>query len=152
VTDFLQQKRAEITKRLDELRPLLDEYERLEAAAAALDQVGASNATARSTGARRGPGRPRGSRNATTRAAGAAATGKARATRGRRPGRQRGTGTRALQTLALVQQAPQGITIPELAAQMGIRQNYLYRVLPSLQKEGKVRKRGKTWLATATSA
>jgi hypothetical protein len=32
---------------------------------------------------------------------------------------------------------------------MGIKQNYLYRVLPALQKEGKVRKRGRTWLAKA---
>ena len=28
---------------------------------------------------------------------------------------------------------------------MGIKQNYLYRVLPALQKEGKVAKRGRGW-------
>jgi DNA-binding IclR family transcriptional regulator len=38
-----------------------------------------------------------------------------------------------------------GITIPELAAKMGIKQNYLYRVLPSLEQEGKVAKKGRGW-------
>ena len=38
-----------------------------------------------------------------------------------------------------------GITIPELASKMGIKHNYLYRVLPGLEKEGKVRKVGKGW-------
>ena len=38
-----------------------------------------------------------------------------------------------------------GITIPEIAEAMGIQQNYLYRVLPSLQKDGLVRKEGRGW-------
>jgi hypothetical protein len=37
--DFLDQKRHEIAARLKELKPLVDEYQRLEAAAAALDGV-----------------------------------------------------------------------------------------------------------------
>jgi DNA-binding IclR family transcriptional regulator len=49
----------------------------------------------------------------------------------------------------LVQARSSGITIPELADKMGIKQNYLYRVLPGLQKEGKVRKRGRTWYPKA---
>ena len=36
-----------------------------------------------------------------------------------------------------------GITIGELANRMKIKANYLYRVLPQLQKEGKVVKRDK---------
>jgi DNA-binding IscR family transcriptional regulator len=40
-----------------------------------------------------------------------------------------------------------GITIPEMAAAMGIKQNYLYRVLPGLQKDGLVRKEGRGWHA-----
>jgi hypothetical protein len=32
-------------------------------------------------------------------------------------------------------QGQPGITIPELAAKMGIKQNYLYRVLPGLEQE-----------------
>jgi len=122
VSEFLQEKLSEIDKRLEELRPLVEEFHSLEAARAALDQVGAER-----RGARRG-----GRRRTTTGA-------------GRTRGRRRGTGQRALQTLELVRQSPQGITIPELAAKMGMRQNYLYRVLPSLHKEGKVRKRGRLW-------
>ena len=61
-----------------------------------------------------------------------------------RRGRPRGSGTRGKQALELVRANP-GITIPELAEQMGIQQNYLYRVLPGLQKEGMVRKEGRGW-------
>ena len=38
-----------------------------------------------------------------------------------------------------------GITIAELADTMGIKANYLYRVMPSLASEGQVVKRGKGW-------
>ena len=62
----------------------------------------------------------------------------------RRAGRRKGSGTRAAQALSFVKGQP-GITIPELAAKMGIKQNYLYRVLPGLEQEGKVSKRGRGW-------
>jgi len=123
VTDFLDVKRKEIADRLQELKPAVDEYARLEAAAQALDGVGAS------APARRGPGRPPGSRSSTGQ----------RRRRGRRAGN-----TRANQALELVKAKP-GITIPELADAMGIKQNYLYRVLPSLQKDKLVKKQGKGW-------
>jgi len=42
------------------------------------------------------------------------------------------------------QSAP-GITISELADHMNIKANYLYRVLPTLQSEGKVKKDGRGW-------
>ena len=73
-----------------------------------------------------------------------AATGAAAAAGTGRRGRPRGSGKRALQAQELVNAQP-GITIPELADAMGIQANYLYRVMPSLQKEGKVKKRGKGW-------
>ena len=60
----------------------------------------------------------------------------------KRPGRPRGTGGRAQEALKLVHTHP-GITIAELAKRMKIKANYLYRVLPQLQKEGKVEKREK---------
>jgi DNA-binding IscR family transcriptional regulator len=44
-------------------------------------------------------------------------------------------------------QGQPGITIPELAAKMGIKQNYLYRVLPGLEKEKKLDKKGRGWHA-----
>lgn len=154
MTDFLDQKRQEIADRLAELKPLVDEFNRLEAAAAALVGVGTSSA---SEAPRRGPGRPR--RNAapsggaaagggasTTAAAKPARATRTRSTGGarRRPGRRKGSGTRSVQALSLVKAQP-GITIPELAARMNIKQNYLYRVLPGLEQEGKVAKQGRGW-------
>ena len=139
MTDFLDEKRREITDRLNELKPLVEEYARLESAAAALAGVGGSS-SAKASG-RRGPGRPRGS---ATRAKAAAAKAKPARKGARRAGRRKGSGGRAAEALALVQGQP-GITIPELAASMGIKQNYLYRVLPGLEQEKKVRKQGRGW-------
>jgi DNA-binding IscR family transcriptional regulator len=34
-----------------------------------------------------------------------------------------------------------GITVPEIAGKLGIRQNYLYRVMAALQRQRKVRRR-----------
>jgi DNA-binding IclR family transcriptional regulator len=66
------------------------------------------------------------------------------ATKRRATGRAKGSGKRAAQVLAAVQDQP-GITIPEIAAKLGIKPNYLYRVMPALQKDGKIVKRGKGW-------
>jgi hypothetical protein len=154
VTDFLDEKRREISDRLKELKPLVDEYSRLEAAASALAGVGGSTASAAASAApaaprRRGPGRPRGSVN---RSSAAATATEAAPKAGRKPGRpakrragrRKGSGTRAAEALSFVQGQP-GITIPELAAKMGIKQNYLYRVLPGLEQENKVEKQGRGW-------
>src|SRR3954454_4943212 len=103
MADFLDEKRKEIDARLRELRPLVEEFNRLEKAAAALAGVGGTQAAAtrrRSNGA-----------GATT------ATG-----RSRRRGRPRGSGNRAKQALELVRARP-GITISELADAMGIKAN-----------------------------
>src|SRR3954471_24865350 len=119
MADFLDEKRKEIDARLRELRPLVEEFNRLEKAAAALARVGGTQAAAtkrRSNGGGRPP----------------------------RRGRPRGSGNRAKQALELVRARP-GITITELADSMGIKANYLYRVMPTLQKEGQVKKRDKGW-------
>jgi len=155
VTDFLDEKRQEISDRLKELKPYVDEYTRLESAASALASVrGASSsggAAAPATATRRrGPGRPRGKRTttATVTAKKAATARKPGRPPGRpakrRAGRRKGSGTRAAEALSFVTGQP-GITIPELAAKMGIKQNYLYRVLPGLEQEGKVKKQGRGW-------
>jgi CRP-like cAMP-binding protein len=129
-SDFLEEKKREIDARLKELRPLVDEFHQLEAASAALQGVGASsNTRAAATPARRRRRRSAGSATST-------GTG--------RRGRPRGSGTRSKQALELVRTRP-GITIPEIAEAIGIQQNYLYRVLPSLQKDGLVRKEGRGW-------
>ena len=144
MTDFLDEKRKEITDRLKELNPLVDEYHRLEAAASALAGVGgaAVRAAAEVATGKRGPGRPRGSAPKKRAAKAARKPAKAGAKRG--AGRRKGSGTRAAEALSFVQGQP-GITIPELAAKMGIKQNYLYRVLPGLEQEKKVEKKGRGW-------
>jgi sugar-specific transcriptional regulator TrmB len=124
VADFLEEKRKEIQARLKELRPAVDEYERLEAAERALAGVGTNKPAARTASA---PAR---------RSRGANAGG--------RRGRPKGSGTRAIQAKELVRARP-GITIPELAETMGIKQNYLYRVMPDLEKRGEVTKSGRGW-------
>jgi hypothetical protein len=121
MADFLDEKRKEIDARLRELRPLVDEYNRLEAAAAALTGVGGAQRTA--TAPRR---RASGDGGASRR------------------GRPRGSGNRAKQALELVRTRP-GITISEMASAMKIQPNYLYRVMPTLESEGQVVKRDKGW-------
>jgi hypothetical protein len=152
VTDFLDEKRQEITDRLKELKPLVDEYNRLEAAASALAGVGGSPSPSSSTVAtrRRGPGRPKGSGTRKKAATATATVAAPKAARKpgrpakRRAGRRKGSGTRAAEARSFVQGQP-GITIPELAAKMGIKQNYLYRVLPGLEQENRVEKKGRGW-------
>gem|GEM_PF-273174 len=201
VTDFLDEKRDEIDDRLAELRPLVEEYNRLQAAAAALRGVDGSSAMSvvmssaspelsdvsvppRDEGSpadgdgeapsaqaseletppmpvRRGPGRPRGSAGSRSREGNGdgVSSGPADAEDGgtesasptpgssgaqRRAGRPKGSGTRAAEALRIVREHP-GVTIPELADRMGIKQNYLYRVLPDLVQEGKVAKQGRGW-------
>jgi len=41
------------------------------------------------------------------------------------------------------------MTISELAPKMGIQATYLYRVLPGLEQEGKVEKKGRGWFPKA---
>jgi hypothetical protein len=71
---------------------------------------------------RRGPGRPRRSTTATR--------------------RRRGS-TRADQAVRIIKQNP-GISVSELGRKMKLNHpNYLYRVLPDLQKEGRIKRKGK---------
>ena len=131
MADFLSEKRAEIDSRLKELRPLHEEYLKLERAKAALDGLDSGSA-------RRGPGRPRGSRNATP------STG---SSNGRKRRRRRSGGTHAERALDMIRQNP-GITVAEMAPKLGIaHKNYLYRVLNGLQSEGAVQKDGRGYTA-----
>jgi sugar-specific transcriptional regulator TrmB len=136
MADFLDEKRNEIGARLKELKPLVEEYQRLEAAAAALDGMPVHN----NGSAGNGSGS---TRRATARVKAAGRTRGAGGGTGRR-GRPKGSGTRGAEALALVKGNP-GITIPEIADKMGIKQNYLYRVLPGLAEDGLVRKDGRGW-------
>jgi hypothetical protein len=121
-TNVLDEARALFTKRLAELD---DERKRLERALA--DLGGSKKAS------RRGSGRPRGSMS----------TSKSKKGAPRRRRRRRG-GTRADQAVSLVKSKP-GINASEIAKTMKIKPNYLYRVLGDLEKEGRVKKKGRQY-------
>ena len=126
MAEFVDTTIKEIDTRLSELQ---EELERLTAARAALSGRRANVGQARrgrsaertngsgsaSDGRKRGPGRPRGSR--------------------------RGGNTRAKEALNLVRSKP-GVTIPEIASELKILPNYLYRVMPKLIEDGQIRKDG----------
>jgi ribosomal protein S25 len=121
MADVLSEVRKGLEKRLHELEPLVEEHAHVRAALDALKGVGprtrAATAPAR---------RSRASKNG-------AGTGR---------GRPRGSGARAQEAVKHVHGHP-GITIAEIAKRMKIKPNYLYRILPQLEKEGKVAKRDK---------
>jgi predicted HTH transcriptional regulator len=118
-SDVLDQARSLIEERLKELE---DERVKLERT---LNDISGGRV------GRRRPGRPKGS-----------------ATRRRSSGRKRGRkrSTRADQAVKILKENP-GITASEVAKQMHIQPNYVYRVMGELQKQGKVKKKGKGYQA-----
>lgn len=121
-TDVLDDARKLVEGRLEDLA---EERRRLERA---LAELGGK------TRARRGPGRPRGSKPASTSSAPAAP----------RKRRKRRGGTRAEQTAELIAGEP-GLNASDIAKKMKIKPNYLYRVLGDLEKEGRVKKDGRRY-------
>jgi len=116
-THVLDEARNLVKKRLAELD---DERKRLERALAELGGKVSGGRVGRR------PGRPRGS--------------------GRKKGgtRRRRKGTRADQAVKLVEGSP-GISASDIAKTMKIKPNYLYRVLGDLEKEGRVKKKGRQY-------
>lgn len=130
--DFLTMKRDEIASRIAALKPMADEYARLGVAAEALDLIDSVPP-------------PNGTAPAPAMTPPSAPTRKRKpAKRGGVRGRPKGSGTRGVQALAIVKESP-GVTIPEIAERMAIKQNYLYRVLPRLAEDGLVAKVGTGW-------
>ena len=113
-TDVLERVREEIEEKIQDLAPAAAEHARLLAAREALKAAGTR------AGAR--PATPR------------SATKPRRRTRA---GRATPRTTRKEQALAMVRESP-GITVNELADKMGIKRNYLYRVMPALREEGHI--------------
>lgn len=120
-TTTIEQAQALLRSRLEEIE---EERGRLERAAAELG---------RKVPGRR-PGRPPGSRSK--------ANGRTNAPKRQR---KRRTGGRADQAVALIEASP-GIGAADLAKQMKIKPNYLYRVLGELTKEGRAEKAGRGYL------
>jgi hypothetical protein len=122
-----------VKKRLAELD---DERKRLERALAELGGTVTrgrpGRPPGRPPGSGRGPGRPPKAASATTAAA------------PRKQRRRRRGGTRADQAVALVEANP-GISASEIAKSMKIKPNYLYRVLGEMEKEGRVKKKGRQY-------
>ena len=114
---------------VDKARKLLEQ--RRDELRAELNQI--ESALSGLGGSRRGPGRPRGS-------------GSSRPAGGRR--RRRRGGTRAEHALTFIEANP-GATAAEIATAMGIKPNYVYRVMAELEKDGRVRKDGKGYYALA---
>lgn len=122
-TNVLNEARDLVQKRLAELD---EERKRLERA---LVELGGK-------AARRAPGRPRGSKKTTS-------TSKDGGAAPRRRRKRRG-GTRADQAVGLIEKQP-GISASDVAKQMKMKPNYLYRVLADLEKEGRVKKQGRQY-------
>lgn len=126
-----------VKKRLAELD---EERQRLERALAELGGTVTGTVTRRPGrppgSGKRGPGRPR--KNA------AASTPASASTAAPRRRRRRRGGTRADQAVALVEKNP-GISASEIAKQLKIKPNYLYRVLGEMEKEGRVTKKGREY-------
>jgi hypothetical protein len=136
VAGFVETTVNDIDRRLEELQ---EEVTKLQAARAAL------------VGGRRGPGRPP---RTETRETEAVAPKPAAARRTRRQGGprgRRGGNTRSNQALELVRSRP-GITIPQVAEELKIEPNYLYRVMPKLVEDGQIRREGNGWFAAAEAA
>jgi hypothetical protein len=121
--DTLSRVRGDLEKRLRELEPMIQEHAHVRQALDALKGAGTHVHRASRNGAK------------------APVAAKSTTTPTRR-GRPQGSGARAQEALKLVQKHP-GITIGELAKKMKIKANYLYRVLPQLEKAGHIKKKEK---------
>jgi hypothetical protein len=135
-----QQVQARLQELEELIAPLRAELEQLSHVSALF---GDETAPAESTpaAARSGRRRPRATAKpaATPRGAGT-----------KRP-RRGGGGGRAQLTARLIAEQP-GITASELAKAMSIAPNYLYRVLPRLEREGHITKQGKGYHPSAAAA
>ena len=127
VIDELKTLEDRVTRRMDELRPLVDEYRELEQVAQRLGVAAtvAADTPARQRRVRR---RPR----ATTNTNGS--TSRAGRSNGRRD-----------QLLAIVKERP-GITVREIGTELGVDPTSLYRIVHRLEQDGALQKRGRELL------
>ena len=116
---------------VDEAAKLLrDRISELDSERAKLERALASLTDGRE--GKRGPGRPRGSNSSGP------------SMNGRKRRRSRKGGTRAEHALKVISEEP-GIGASAIAERLGIKPNYMYRVLHELQADGKVRKEGRAY-------
>ena len=116
-----QDVRKQVEERIRELEPLVAEYQRLQQVVELLaDEPGPS------------PRSPRG-RSTPRRTLARGATSR------------RTQGQRSEDALKLIREQP-GITVAATAEALGIGTTYLYRLLPRLEREGKIRKEGRGYV------
>jgi len=122
---------ASASSAVDEAAKLLrDRISELDSERAKLERALASLTDGRE--GKRGPGRPKGSSSS------------APSMNGRKRRRSRKGGTRAEHALRVISDEP-GIGASAVAERLGIKPNYMYRVLHELQADGKVRKDGRAY-------
>jgi hypothetical protein len=121
--DLLTRVRAELRQRLDELRPLVAEHDRLESVLIALDGGREAN----------GPSRPATRRGTRRR--------RASSVRGGRQGRERAPrGANREAILRTIGERP-GASAAEISAASGVQRNVTYATLRTLAAQGDVTKR-----------
>jgi hypothetical protein len=148
VLDDFRAAEQRVAQRLKELEPAVAEYRELEAVAKQLgiDPLATSPSTPRRTRASSAR------RSTRARPAGAGAGAKAaRPKGGRQPRANAAAGQRAEQLLALVRARP-GITVREAGQEFGVDPTSLYRVVHRLEKDGQVRKAGRSLEPVSSSS
>lgn len=142
MADLLTTTRQEIEQRLQELRPLVAEAERLERALSALsaadEEVDTGDAATHSA------------QSAPARRERSPAPSEGTARRRGAPRGRRGGPTRANEFLEIIREGS-GSSIGEAAARMGTSPNYLYRLAATLQEEGLIEKRGRSFVAAGAA-
>ena len=131
IQDQIHQRMAEVEKLMEPLRAEADQLTKMAATFVASTAASAKGAVTHTR-----------ARAAAPRKAAPAKAKAAPTKTGAKRGRPLGSGNRAQQAVAKIVEQP-GITASELAKSMGISPNYLYRVLPRLEREAKVTKQGK---------
>lgn len=116
-----QDVRKQVEARITELEPLVAEYQRLQQVVELLGDEPAPS-----------PRSPRG-RSTPRRTLSRGATSR------------RTQGQRSEDALKLIREQP-GITVADTAEALGIGTTYLYRLLPRLEREGKIRKEGRGYV------
>ena len=139
-----------VKQRLKELEPAVAEYRELEQVAQRLGiktQADGDGRRATSAQVGRRPTRRAATRSGPKRASAASGADRAR----RSAGRSAAPGQREQQMLALVRERP-GITVAEVAAEIGVDATGLYRVVRRLEQRGTLRKRGRSLEPTGSAA
>ncbi len=120
MTELLEGIKQDIKKRIDELRPLADELVNLERAYAGMNGNGGTKQKPAKVGAVAKQPRAKASKPATV---------------GATRGRPTGSGATQQRVVDVVKAKP-GIKPGDVADELGIARNYLYRLMPGLVEKG----------------